>query len=93
MRVVKHIVSYEVEPNVNIYVLSDGEFIFHAVDKANYRNTFEEKDREHPMNIVKEPWVLYDISNPDWIFKRTNGNVEQIMVLTEINRMKISELS
>ena len=93
MKVIKNIVSYEVEPNVNIYVLSDGEFIFHAVKKANYRNTFDKKEREHPMEITKVPWKLYDLSNSDWIFKRTNGNVEEMLVLTEIHRMKISELS
>ena len=93
MKVVKRITSYDVDPQVDFYVLADRDFIFHAVQKNRYRNTFAKKEHEHPMEITKEPWVLYDISNPDWIFKRSNGNVEEMLILTEIQRMKISELS
>ncbi len=94
MKMIKRIISYEVEPNIDIYMLSDGEFLLHAVKKANYRNTFDDKEHEHPMKITETPWKLYDLSDTtDWVFKRTNDNVEEILVLTEIHRMRISELS
>jgi len=97
MKVIKRIVNYGFTPEVDIYLLADHEFLVHAKKHANYRNTFEKKEHEHPMEIIKVPWSLFDISTQDlentfWIFKRENDNVEEILVLKEAHRMKLSEL-
>lgn len=98
MRVIKQIVDHDTDLEINFYVLADGEFIIHAVQRSRYRNTFAEKEHEHPMKITEVPWNLYDVGLGDndkseWVFKRTNGNVEEMLVLTEVHRMKIAELS
>ena len=96
MRILKHIVSYN--PDADFYVFTDGEFLFHGLKFHNFENTFEQTAHEHPMEITKTPWHLFAITrdtndNPNiWIFKRENEITEEIIMLREINRMKIKEL-
>ena len=96
MKIIKRIINYGVTPSIDIYLVADKEFLIHAVKNAQYRNTFEEKEHEHPMKITKVPWMLFDtqiedLDNRYWVFKRSNDNVEEILVLKEVHRMKLSE--
>lgn len=99
MKIVKHIVSYEPK-TLDFHLFTDGEFLFHGVELYNFRNTFERVTHEHPMEITKSPWVLFDTileyryedPAPLWIFKRENKITQEFIIIKEISRLKIKEL-
>lgn len=87
MNIIKRIVNYE--EDVDIYLLSDGEFLIHAIKEYLFENRTGE--HEHPMLIIREPWNLFNVSLRRWVFKRVNINKEQILVLKEVARMKLED--
>jgi len=91
MRIAKQIHNYDVDPEVNLYLLTDGTFLIHAVKQQQFENRTGK--HEHPALIIKESWELFDVTINTWVFKRANKNKEQVLVLREVARMKLSELS
>lgn len=88
MKVVKRIINYD--EKIDVFLLSDGEFLIHAVKEHLFES--RSKEHEHPMVINREPWVFFDTLFGYWVFKRQNNNKEQILVLREVSRMKLEVL-
>ena len=91
MKIVKRITVYDTDPEMDFYLVSDGAFLIHAVKQQQFENRTGK--HEHPVLIAKEPWELYDVTLGTWVFKRANKNKEQILVLKEVARMRLSDFT
>lgn len=91
MKIIKRITVYDTDPEMDFYLVSDGTFLIHAVKQQQFENRTGK--HEHPVLIAKEAWELYDVTINTWVFKRANENKEQILVLKEVARMRLSEFT